>query len=121
MTLHLEGQKFNKLTALYPTAYRRGSMIVWAFRCDCGNIAILPGPEVRSGDIPSCGCWCRPVSHKGQMKTTRNAEVVRMFEDGEPVRKIVKLFGITKQRVYQILDRHRKKSVSSVQATSIEG
>ena len=34
----ITGQRFGKLTALYPTEKRQGSNIIWKFRCDCGNL-----------------------------------------------------------------------------------
>ena len=54
--LDLTGQKFNFLTAIEKTDKRKGSLVVWKFQCDCGNIVELPGSSVKLGNIKSCGC-----------------------------------------------------------------
>ena len=35
---NITGQRFGKLTALYPTEKRQGTNVVWMFQCDCGNL-----------------------------------------------------------------------------------
>lgn len=42
-------------------------------------------------------------------KVDRNYAVVSMFKEGYRVTAIVKKFGISRARVYQILDREKKR------------
>lgn len=58
----IEGQRFGRLTALYPTAKRLGGSIVWMCRCDCGNVTEVSYNDLRSGNTKSCGCM---VHEKG--------------------------------------------------------
>lgn len=52
----LTGQKFGKLTALYPTDKRSGHHIVWHCKCDCGNECDVAGAMMTIGHVNSCGC-----------------------------------------------------------------
>ena len=52
----LTGQKFGKLTALYPTDKRAGHHIMWHCRCDCGNECDVSGAMMSIGHVQSCGC-----------------------------------------------------------------
>lgn len=55
--LDISGQKFGKLTALYPTERKNTSgSIVWRCRCDCGNEVDVSVAELRKGNNKSCGC-----------------------------------------------------------------
>ncbi len=55
--LDISGQKFGKLTALYPTERKSTSgSIVWRCRCDCGNEVDVSVSELRKGNNKSCGC-----------------------------------------------------------------
>lgn len=61
----LSGQRFGKLTALYPTKKRdaRGS-VVWHCTCDCGGVIELTQAELAHGNYKSCGC----MKTENQMK-----------------------------------------------------
>lgn len=67
-TIDITGQRFGRLTALYPIdGKRRLGAVVWKCRCDCGNEVEVAVAMLRSGNNKSCGC----------MKT----EVQRMLHD----------------------------------------
>lgn len=53
----ITGQRFSRLTALYPTEKRaaRGS-VVWHCRCDCGNEVDVSYNNLLYGNLKSCGC-----------------------------------------------------------------
>lgn len=57
----ISGQKFGKLTALYPVKTREPSNGVcrWFCSCDCGNFHIVNGNHLRTGRTKSCGCLRR--------------------------------------------------------------
>lgn len=52
----LEGQKFHKLTALYPTDLRSGESVVWRCLCDCGNECNVSRSNLIFSKVMSCGC-----------------------------------------------------------------
>ena len=57
----LKGQRFGKLTAINFHHFKIASpgkhVNFWLWKCDCGNFKIASAPNVKSGDIVSCGCY----------------------------------------------------------------
>lgn len=52
----ITGQRFNKLVVLKETNERASNgSILWECKCDCGNIILTTGSELRSGKRVSCG------------------------------------------------------------------
>lgn len=53
----IKGQRFGRLTALYPTDRRdrRGS-VYWHCVCSCGNITEVTEAGLTQGNYKSCGC-----------------------------------------------------------------
>jgi hypothetical protein len=53
----LTGQKFGRLTVLYPQEKlsRRGT-VIWRCRCDCGNEVDVASDDLGAGNNRSCGC-----------------------------------------------------------------
>lgn len=53
----ISGQKFRRLTAMYPTAERRRhGGVVWHCRCECGNEVDIPYNQLVYCNMVSCGC-----------------------------------------------------------------
>lgn len=60
--LDLTGQKFGRLTAIESTNKRdKQGLIIWKFKCDCGNIIEKNGRDVKRGTTQSCGCLKRDL------------------------------------------------------------
>ena len=57
----ISGQKFGRLTALFPIAGIRP--IKWHCMCECGNEVDVSGCSLRNGTTKSCGCYKREL-HK---------------------------------------------------------
>ena len=56
----IEGQRFDRLTAIRPTENRDASgSIIWECLCDCGNIILQSVNVLNGGRVHSCGCWYR--------------------------------------------------------------
>lgn len=51
----LNNKKFGMLTALYENG-RKGGLIMWHCKCDCGNECDVPGTRLVNGYVKSCGC-----------------------------------------------------------------
>ena len=52
----ISGQKFNRLTVLFPIEGTRKG-VYWACECECGNYIITRGDGLKRGTTKSCGCW----------------------------------------------------------------
>jgi len=54
--LDIKGQKFGRLTALYPTFANNRGLVLWACSCDCGSkiTTLILGHELKSGKKNFC-------------------------------------------------------------------
>lgn len=52
----ISGQRFDRLTALYPTEKRGRSSVIWHCRCDCGNEVDVSLNSLVYSNMRSCGC-----------------------------------------------------------------
>jgi hypothetical protein len=50
------GDKYNMLTFIAPTEYKRKKQVLWALKCDCGSSYRALPANVILGRIKSCGC-----------------------------------------------------------------
>lgn len=56
-TNNLIGQQFGHLTVVKDSGQRgKDKQILWECKCDCGNISLVRGQDLRSGNTKSCGC-----------------------------------------------------------------
>ncbi len=62
--IDLTGQRFGKLTALYPTDKRIQKCVVWHCQCDCGNEYDVSSYLLTSGKVSSCGCLGRSMGEE---------------------------------------------------------
>ena len=55
--IDLSGFKIGKITVTEPSDKRaKNGSIKWNYKCECGNIGIACGSDIRRGQILSCGC-----------------------------------------------------------------
>ena len=60
----LTGQKFNRLTVLYPLKERKNHSVVWHCKCDCGNECDVVSPSLVNNKTKSCGCLKKESDRK---------------------------------------------------------
>lgn len=65
----LTGQKFFRLTALYPTEKRKNGSIVWHCKCDCGTQKDIDASSLTRGRTKSCGCLKKESDKKPKGNT----------------------------------------------------
>ena len=66
-TVDISGQKFNRLTALYPTEKRSPTGgVIWHCQCDCGNEIDVAYNNLVYCNMKSCGCQKR--EHDAKLK-----------------------------------------------------
>jgi len=66
----ITGQRFGKLTALFPTEKRREGNVVWKCRCDCGSFYEQSRRNLIRGYSWHCGCEKRSGHHCGYRDLT---------------------------------------------------
>ena len=54
--INMIGQKYGLLTVIDEAPSAANGDAMWKCRCDCGNIKIVKGRHLRSGNTTSCGC-----------------------------------------------------------------
>lgn len=67
----LTGQRFGKLVVL-ERAENQGTKTRWKCRCDCGNIVIKVGSNLKNGDTQSCGCFRNQKTSERSLKDLTN-------------------------------------------------
>lgn len=62
--IDITGERFGRLTVLSHCGNRKigragneyATRVLWLCRCDCGNLAVVMGQNLRGGLTRSCGC-----------------------------------------------------------------
>lgn len=73
--IDLTNQKFNSLLVLQDSKKRSASgSVLWECKCDCGNITLATGTDLKNGHKKSCGCLqkqqARKIGHKNLIDLT---------------------------------------------------
>jgi hypothetical protein len=55
MKIEMIGKKFNRLSVIEDVGVR-GRSVYYKCECECGNVVIVQGGNLRSGNTKSCGC-----------------------------------------------------------------
>jgi very-short-patch-repair endonuclease len=66
--IDLTGKKFGRLTVIERAVSERPDTVKWKCACDCGNIKIVSGRDLKSSNTISCGCYKRDVYSKNYCK-----------------------------------------------------
>lgn len=60
--IDLTGKKFGRLTVLKRSPENINRKPAWVCQCECGNIKIVRGSDLKEGKTKSCGCLQKEVS-----------------------------------------------------------
>ena len=110
----LRGQRFGRLTALYPEHKHFPSgrtEMVWRCRCDCGNERSVVGWFLRHGKQVSCGCYQREqaaIVGRENIKKAHARQKLRLAEHQGRTQSVTawsKELGINRKTLYAALDR----------------
>ena len=71
----LTGQKFGKLTVLYPCDYKTDSNIIWHCKCDCGNECDVKSYFLKKGLTQSCGCISSSIGEMNIQEILNNNNI----------------------------------------------
>ena len=92
------GERSEKLEVIGP--YRRGKVIQWLCRCDCGNELWVRSQEIVRGEKKHCGCSPKP---RKSIRQDDLEEIIRWREQGEKLSLISSTFKIQESSVSRML------------------
>ena len=55
-SIDLTGQRFGRLTVEKRAGTSQNGNVLWACKCDCGNITVVKGYSLKNSITRSCGC-----------------------------------------------------------------
>ena len=61
--IDLTGNRYNRLMVIERAENAKGGVPVWKCLCDCGNIVLVRGNNLKSGAVQSCGCLIHEPAH----------------------------------------------------------
>ncbi|MFD1483938.1 alcohol dehydrogenase [Lacticaseibacillus baoqingensis] len=62
--IDLTGQHFARLQVLHAQGRGKNGNVLWLCRCRCGNIVLVDGYRLRTGETKSCGCLRKEASRQ---------------------------------------------------------
>ena len=65
------GQKYNRLTIIEKCQYDKYKNRLYKCQCDCGNIILVRGNALSSGNTKSCGCLAREIKKAKRLPDNR--------------------------------------------------
>ena len=68
--IDLTGQRFGRLTVIERTGSDCIGQAMWRCRCDCGNMTVVAGGNLRTGNTRSCGCYGLELTIGGHRSRT---------------------------------------------------
>ena len=71
----LTGQRFGQLTVLECAGKLDNRRYSWKCQCDCGNIKIIAGASLTSGNTKSCGCANKKALQKWNLEQSEKAKI----------------------------------------------
>lgn len=66
--IDITGQRFGRLVVLRRDGTSPDRKALWLCQCDCGNQKTIRGQTLRSGRSLSCGCLCKEVCSRNNLK-----------------------------------------------------
>lgn len=79
--ISLVGQKYGKLTVLARhECNTKSNKPLWVCKCECGNISIVDGSRLKSGNTKSCGCLMLQVAKENGKKCKHGMKGSRIYE-----------------------------------------
>lgn len=75
--IDITGNKYGMLTVIRRVENAPKGVARWECRCDCGNVAIVRGRNLKNGSVKSCGCLIG-VSNKS--RSTHGMSRTRLYQ-----------------------------------------
>lgn len=104
----LKGKKFGHLTATKIVRKDKRNNYVWLCKCDCGNSVERVGSYLAKGHVKD-HCGCRTYTRKQKPRKLQKETLakldtmLKLLNSGTNKSDIARLYGISRERVGQIL------------------
>lgn len=78
----LTGEKFGRLTVLKRYGSNKKGQAMWMCECECGNINIVNGSNLRTGHVMSCGCLNKELAKERFIRhNLRHTKIYNVWRD----------------------------------------
>lgn len=78
----LTGKKFGRLKVLKRYGSNKKGQAMWMCECECGNINIVNGSNLRTGHVMSCGCLNKELAKERFIKhNLRHTKIYNVWRD----------------------------------------
>jgi len=114
-TKDISGERFGRLTALFPTSKRSGGgSIIWHCKCDCGNEMEVNSNSLVTGFTKSCGCAKSETSmNRAKNWFISDTNMTQVLKNNEAARSDSKTgvrgVALTKNGKYEVRITFQKK------------
>lgn len=106
----LEGARFGRLTAVYPTGHR-GLGLEWLCACDCGQHIVTSATALQNKKTSSCGCSVSEAHSRGGRRGENRREIVSegvrlFFKNGESTLVDVEDLELVRHHKWFLINSH---------------
>ena len=95
--IDLTGQRFGRLTVIERAGKDYIGQAMWRCRCDCGNVTVVAGGNLRTGNTKSCGCYGHELTIGGYRSRTHGGTC-----DGGKRTRLYRIWRAMKTRCYNL-------------------
>ena len=94
----MSGRRYGRLLVIKESGRSNGGKVKWECLCDCGNVIVVKGCNLRSGNTKSCSCYNKDLNRA--RLTTHGLSGTKDYEKAIELRE----FGITLED-YKVLEK----------------
>lgn len=98
--IDLTGQRFGRLVVLEIAGVDSNRNAMWRCQCDCGNVTVVAGRNLRRGDTHSCGCYGHELSIGGHRHRIHSGTYDGKNNGGSKKTRLYRIWGGMKDRCY---------------------
>ena len=102
----LTSQKFNMLTVLKLSKKDKFGRSYYLCRCDCGNLKVILGSVIRSGDTKSCGCLIFKTRKRLDKILTKEYLEEVYVQGGKTTYQLAEEFQVNRKVINRYIKQH---------------
>ena len=102
--IDITGERFGFLTVVQRHGSDPYKNVMWLCECDCGNTKAIRSTHLRRGETKSCGCKSAELIAEARTIHGLTDKSNLLHKTYERERRIERIYGITVEQYYQMLD-----------------